>query len=759
MIHIEQQKIYCSNTCFQLGTNDRDSQTLQKLETENVDLKCNLELLKRQIEKTKRRSVAFEDEVFDMEAYYKAELQKYKALTIELQQKLRGYCDSPVCSKSSSTKCDVSTQTIHFLKSIESQTVISDTNTNDVVGDYFASESDIGERATIATQTSTCFKDAATVTYVNDDTLNEALLLHSLLRIQVPKSTQTDRADLALAVEEPDVTSYGPQHSSTPISSPALVPAFATCAATRQDICPKTQIKKKILICGDASARNYSSTLAELFHGSLYDTFGYVGSQSNVAGLIRALFSLSSGHSVNDTVALCLDLNKTFIGYSSLKKLLAIGISFLILYTLLKILSDRSSSSNEHNEEKKMRKRAAIFKAKNVTRIMRFSETWLQNQELAKWLSRRKSIVDNKDMAYCKPINKKSRNILQQYTNNVSQKLAKNKQVVEDQRKPQLFSASQQQRKVVPSQCYTNINKNTAEAVQDKNLPSSQIMNFEEDTESTYEDVEQSDADEQINLYVDNQTMILQNQKTMTEQICRQLSSDKDKASTNETDKASTIKEATLDPLPINSLVNLKLLDEIYMEKLRYKKCQQRPNNLTYKKIKENAGGITEEAGEYDASVGENETVEEDEVAIEENEVANDEEALQSLIGTGGGPPTSKALTDLERQLLELISSINLGDPDVMDTLNITKSSSNVDEDFTTFHETETPQKYLENLNGLEHLEHEKRRILETILETPRKKKRQGIQTAFYQMHVEVMPRHKKPHWNQKNWKLLVYLK
>lgn len=129
MVHIEQQKIYCSRTCFQMGTSDEESQELQKLREENAELQCSLELVKRQVEKTRRRSVAFEEDVFDMEEYYKAELKKHKALIVELQQKLCEYREPPESSKSSSNKCDTGTQTILFLKSRESQTIIGGTRT------------------------------------------------------------------------------------------------------------------------------------------------------------------------------------------------------------------------------------------------------------------------------------------------------------------------------------------------------------------------------------------------------------------------------------------------------------------------------------------------------------------------------------------------------------------------------------------------------------------------------------------------------
>ncbi|KAK4887447.1 hypothetical protein RN001_003718 [Aquatica leii] len=49
--------------------------------------------------------------------------------------------------------------------------------------------------------------------------------------------------------------------------------------------------------------------------------------------------------------------------------------------------------------------------------------------------------------------------------------------------------------------------------------------------------------------------------------------------------------------------------------------------------------------------------------------------------GTGGGPASKKELTDLEEQLLQLISKIHLGDHEVMDSFNIEAGTSRIEED------------------------------------------------------------------------------
>ncbi|KAK4880510.1 hypothetical protein RN001_008656 [Aquatica leii] len=49
--------------------------------------------------------------------------------------------------------------------------------------------------------------------------------------------------------------------------------------------------------------------------------------------------------------------------------------------------------------------------------------------------------------------------------------------------------------------------------------------------------------------------------------------------------------------------------------------------------------------------------------------------------GTGGRPPSKKELTDLEEQLLQLISKIHLGDHEVMDSFNIEAGTSRIEED------------------------------------------------------------------------------
>ncbi|KAK4885621.1 hypothetical protein RN001_001892 [Aquatica leii] len=49
--------------------------------------------------------------------------------------------------------------------------------------------------------------------------------------------------------------------------------------------------------------------------------------------------------------------------------------------------------------------------------------------------------------------------------------------------------------------------------------------------------------------------------------------------------------------------------------------------------------------------------------------------------GTGGRPASKKELTDLEEQLLQLISKIHLGDHEVMDSFNIEAGTSRIEED------------------------------------------------------------------------------
>ncbi|XP_050516252.1 uncharacterized protein LOC126891115 [Diabrotica virgifera virgifera] len=45
--------------------------------------------------------------------------------------------------------------------------------------------------------------------------------------------------------------------------------------------------------------------------------------------------------------------------------------------------------------------------------------------------------------------------------------------------------------------------------------------------------------------------------------------------------------------------------------------------------------------------------------------------------GTGGGPNTQTPLTDIEEQLLEIISHIHLGDPKIMDTFDFQEENDN----------------------------------------------------------------------------------
>lgn len=165
-IHIDQHQIYCSRSCSERAiSNEFSVDRLKELQTENVRLRAEIDLKDKHYQDMKTRSAAFEDDVFDMEGYYKKELEEKSKMIKDLQAKLNGI-DGSV------------NQTPTRVQSVSTYTQTSS---------YFNKDAN--------TQTLSCITSSEAQTEIDDYTIEEAFYLYALTHVHKECSTQTNFAD------------------------------------------------------------------------------------------------------------------------------------------------------------------------------------------------------------------------------------------------------------------------------------------------------------------------------------------------------------------------------------------------------------------------------------------------------------------------------------------------------------------------------------------------------------------------------------
>lgn len=144
----------------------------------------------------------------------------------------------------------LSAELARIAEGIRRETLNDDSDEGVIPESHNKEQTNNRKRTTISTQTMTCFKDATSITSVDDDTLNEALLLHSLLRIQIPKSTQTESAVITASA----TTQQENASRVAPLSA-------KQGNALQKEITETTVVKNNILLMGDSSVADLSRIL------------------------------------------------------------------------------------------------------------------------------------------------------------------------------------------------------------------------------------------------------------------------------------------------------------------------------------------------------------------------------------------------------------------------------------------------------------------------------------------------------------------
>lgn len=367
---ITESLIYCSNQCRdQAAAGDYDNAVddLRKIITE---LQAEVDEKTRFIKRLKRDSVTFADEAANIESQLASDLEKQNHKIKQLKKKIEDLTQdlrnkNNLINQTTQTPiismCDLKIQTDNErdFKSQPTQTPVVSTFNVETQVELTLVHSEIEARALDTDiPSSNCFSseghepenvrmDNLLTEICQEKKAEMTKLVNDLQELRASNrsmltSIETLCAEKELYINElnnlrKEISCYGfdgskstdTQDNQRELNGGKHVKSSETCED--QEIINETKlmdkaVKKKILVYGDESARNYSVNLKNFLDARQFDVEGLVLSGAPLGEISKNTFKIASGFGYRDYVIFMLDVNRlSFIKLKEIYNILAVG--------------------------------------------------------------------------------------------------------------------------------------------------------------------------------------------------------------------------------------------------------------------------------------------------------------------------------------------------------------------------------------------------------------------------------------------------
>lgn len=309
---IKDSFVICSKQCSETAHENDNENIIDELKTIIFDLKSELEQKNNYIKRLKRESLTFIEEAESNESRLLSDFdkqnQKISQLTRQIEELSsvndsngsREFATRAVQTHTTSSH-DADTQTILNIRDNNVQTEYNSSHINQLEEECKRKESDIqslkhdfDELKTIHEQMLTTIE---TLSVENDYYASEVKKMQRII------DDERDAKSLEYELK------FSPEIEKSPVVENE-----------------STYMKRKILVYGDGSARNYSTHLFEKFNSNIFGVEGKIMSGAPLSAISQNLFNLVTAYDNKDFIIIMLDITRLRkCNYRDVCSLLACG--------------------------------------------------------------------------------------------------------------------------------------------------------------------------------------------------------------------------------------------------------------------------------------------------------------------------------------------------------------------------------------------------------------------------------------------------